>query len=422
MEHPTTDADPPGVPSFREALRWWFKLGCISFGGPAGQIALMHDELVERRGWISESRFLHALNYCMLLPGPEAQQLATYIGWTLHGVRGGIAAGVLFVLPSLLLLLLLSWAYVAYRHVPAIDDILGGLRAAVVAIIAMAALRLGGRMLKRPRQWAIAAMALLCLLWLSVPYPLLIALAAVAGVLFLRAPLPARETNAVATDGPGPRYRGLPAVVAGCVVSWCVVFALLPAGVLRDMALFFSKAAFLTFGGAYAVLPYINAAAVTQYGWLTPGQMVDGLALGESTPGPLIMVVAFVGFVGGWQASSGTHPLMLGLAGGLVATFFTFLPSFLLVLAGAPWIAASRTRIHLAAPLAGINAAVIGFIIHLAIAFGQATFMDQGRLDLFHVLLGAIAFLALRSGAAGMITTLLLCALAGLLRGAFAGP
>ena len=420
--HPA-DLLPATAPRFGEALRWWLKLGCISFGGPAGQIALMHDELVEKRRWIDEARFVHALNYCMLLPGPEAQQLATYIGWRLHGVRGGVAAGVLFVLPSLLLLLALSWLYIAYHHLPAIQDVLLGLRAAVVAIIAAAAWRLAARLLERPLQWAIALLALLGLLWGRLPYPWLIALAAGIGWLGLRgtaAALPTAGTAPMAVRAPAA-WRAAAIVFGICLLLWTAVYLLLPAGTLREMALFFTRAAFLTFGGAYAVLPYVNAAAVQQYGWLAQGQMVDGLALGETTPGPLIMVVAFVGFLGGWQ-SHPEAPLAMALAGGLVATLYTFLPSFLLVLAGAPLIEASRGRAGLAAPLAGIQAAVIGVIAHLALTFGRATLLPEGRLDVFALLLAAIALWGMRRHGLGVAAILLLCALAGLLRGAWALP
>ena len=401
-------------PPFADALRWWFKLGWISFGGPAGQIAIMHDELVERRRWLDEQGFLRALNYCMLLPGPEAQQLATYIGWRLHGVRGGIAAGVLFVLPSLLLLLLLSWLYVAYQHLPALAHVLDGLRPAVVAIIAAAAWRLGRKILKQPAQWAIAVAAFIALAWLRLPFPLLIGLAALAGWAFLRAPATSKPASIQKPSG--FRWQTTLKLLAVCAALWLAGFLLLPAGTLRDMALFFSKAAFLTFGGAYAVLPYVDAAATQHYGWLQPGQMMDGLALGETTPGPLIIVVAFVGFVGGWNSAAG-DPLALAIAGGLVATFFTFLPSFLLVLAGAPLIEASGRRTRFDAPLAGINAAVIGVIAHLALAFATHTFWRGGQLDVFNLLLAIAALLALVRFKLGVVPVMLLCALIGLLRG-----
>lgn len=412
------------MPGFGEALRWWFKLGWISFGGPAGQIALMHEELVERRRWIDEPRFVNALNYCMLLPGPEAQQLATYIGWTLHGMRGGVAAGVLFVLPSLLLLVLLSWVYVAFRHLPAVGDVMQGLRAAVVAIVIAALWRLAGSLLKRPLQWVIAVMALLALAWLKVPYPLLIALAALAGWLGLRSAAKDAHARSGETASiphhPNNVWRSAANVLATCLLLFLIAYVSLPAGTLREMALFFTRAAFLTFGGAYAVLPYVNAAAV-QHGWLAQGQMVDGLALGETTPGPLIMVVAFVGFVGAWQLHPDA-PLAMGIAGALAATFFTFLPSLLLVLGGAPLIEATRRHDAFVAPLAGIQAAVIGVIAHLALMLGQATFVRDGQWDVFAIALAAIALWALRGMRLGAVTVIVLCALAGFLRGSFALP
>ncbi len=407
----------PARPGFAEALRWWFKLGCISFGGPAGQIALMHDEMVERRRWIDEEGFVRALNYCMLLPGPEAQQLATYIGWRLHGVRGGVAAGALFILPSLLLFLLLSWAYVVWQHVPAVEHAMAGLRPVVVAIIAMAAWRLGRRMLKRPAHWTIAAGGFIGLAWLGLPFPLLVALAAAAGALLLRpgasrAPPPSSPR----AGAPSP-WRLLPKALLACAFLWGMAFVLLPAGTLATMALFFTQAAFLTFGGAYAVLPYIDAAAVGRYGWLAPGQMLDGLALGETTPGPLIMIVTFVGFVGAWNLGEGD--LGMALAGGLVATLFTFIPSFLLVLAGAPLVEASGRHSRLDAPLAGIGAVVIGVIAHLAFRFGNSTFRPDGRFDPFALLLAVMALLAMARWRIGVLPLMVAGVLAGLARHLF---
>ena len=379
--------------AFGAALRFWLYLGFVSFGGPAGQIAIMHRELVERRGWISERRFLHALNYCMVLPGPEAQQLATYIGWLLHGTWGGIVAGALFVLPSLAILAALSWIYVTYGAVPAVAAVLYGVKPAVVAIVLAAAWRIGTRALRHPLLWAIAAAALLALAVLGAPFPVVILGAGVVGFIGARvapkvfdAPLhtPAQGTPTAAViddDTPPPAHaRFSPArlarVVAVFVAIWALAMALLAAsfgwrGDLTQMGRFFTQAALLTFGGAYAVLPYVFQAAVEHYGWVTAPQMMDGLALGETTPGPLIMVVAFVGFVGAWsKAVLGPDALVAaGMAGATVATFFTFLPSFLFILAGGPLIERTRDEPHLTAPLTAITAAVVGVIVNLALFF-----------------------------------------------------
>ncbi|HSW84094.1 MAG TPA: chromate efflux transporter, partial [Usitatibacter sp.] len=311
----------PTAPSFREALRFWLKLGFISFGGPAGQIAIMHRELVERRRWISERRFLHALNYCMLLPGPEAQQLATYIGWLLHGTKGGIVAGGLFVLPSLVLLIALSWIYVRFGSVPAIAAILYGVKPAVVAIVLAAAWRIGSRALHNAALWAVAIAAFLALFAADAPFPLVIAVAAAVGFVGGRL---APRAFALTAHGPAKAKGSGPAVIDDetptpehakysaprlvrmtfvFVSLWAIVLASLVAlvgwrGDLAQMGWFFTKAALVTFGGAYAVLPYVIQGAVEDYAWLAAPQMIDGLALGESTPGPLIMIVAFVGFLG----------------------------------------------------------------------------------------------------------------------------
>ena len=361
-------------PSFGQALAWWLKLGCISFGGPAGQVAVMHRELVERRRWIGEGRFLHALNYCMLLPGPEAQQLATYIGWLLHGIPGGVAAGALFVLPSFGLLMALSAAYVAWGAFPAAVTVLATVKAAVVAVVIAAAWRIGRRALKAPLAQAVAAAALSASL-LGVPFPALVAGGAVAGALGARwMPRP---------GGHGAKSTGGPAVIddaapppAHAAASWARSLGILATALvigagtwlvlpdpLRAMAVFFTGSALLTIGGAYAVLPYVTAGAVA-HGWLTAPQIMDGLALGESTPGPLIMVVAFVGWLGA------------GAAGAAVATLYTFLPSFVFILLGAPVVERTRHLPAVHAPLAGITAAVVGVILHLGVVFGQHALVD----------------------------------------------
>ena len=445
---------PPAVP-FREALAFWLRLGFISFGGPAGQIAIMHRELVDRRRWISEGRFLHALHYCMLLPGPEAQQLATYLGWLMHRTRGAIAAGVLFVLPSLVLLIALSWAYLAFGHLPMVAAFFEGIRPAVAAIVLQAVWRVGGRALPPPRRgpwlWAIAVLAFLALSVAGLPFPAVIAAAALAGWLGARwvpeqfAPAGAAAHGAAAPgagagstrtpaliddDTPPPPHARpsrarLARVLLAAAVLWLVPMAAIVAaqgwqGTLAQMGWFFTKAALLTFGGAYAVLPYVHQAAVDHYQWLTAAQMVDGLALGETTPGPLIMVVAFVGFVGGW-----THAVLPGpwlpagaaLAAG-VATWFTFLPSFIFILAGGPLVEATRGRQGWTAPLAAITAAVVGVIASLGLFFvglvARGTGTGAGGLDLPALGLMAVALALLVRSRLGVIPVILLCGFAGI--------
>jgi chromate transporter len=407
-------------PTWREALKFWFWLGCISFGGPAGQIALMHEELVVRRRWISEKRYLHALHYCMLLPGPEAQQLATYTGWLMHGTRGGIAAGALFVLPSLVLLIVLSWAYTAWGQHPWGQALLWGLKPAVTALVLQAAHRLALRTLKARWLWALAVLSLLGMLW-GVPFALIIAGAAATGYYMSRQPtsgaVAAQDTHPEKTivNSPPPATRPAPAwldddtpppahthyshprlvrALAWGVGLWAVTLGLIAlvfglGHTLTHMGGFFTQAALLTFGGAYAVLPFVTQAAVVQYGWLSAAQMMDGLALGESTPGPLIMVVAFVGFLGGHSQALFGQPVMGGIVAACLVTWFTFLPSFVFILAGGPLVESTRHMPSLAGPLQGIMAAVIGVIVHLAGVFARQTWLPGG----WHMLpdLGAIA-------------------------------
>jgi chromate transporter len=391
--------------SFREALRFWLRLGFISFGGPAGQIAVMHRELVERHRWISERRFLHALNYCMVLPGPEAQQLATYIGWLLHGTRGGLVAGGLFVLPSLVILIALSWIYIRFGQVPAIAAVLHGVKPAVVAIVLAAAWRIGSRTLHHPLLWGIAAAAFAALAVAHLPFPVVILGAGLTGivagrawprVLRPRAHAPAigkGAASAIDDDTPPPAHARFSrmrftVLVAVFLLIWATALALLAwrfgwRGDLTQMGWFFTQAALLTFGGAYAVLPYVLQGAVETYGWMTAAQMIDGLALGETTPGPLIMVVAFVGFVGGWTREAlGPGAALAGaLAGACVATFFTFLPSFFFILAGGPLVEGTRDDIRLAAPLTAITAAVVGVIVNLALFFAWRVFWPESTPD-----------------------------------------
>ncbi|WP_290575508.1 chromate efflux transporter [Ketobacter sp.] len=390
--------------SLKQAFGYWLKLGFISFGGPAGQISMMHQELVDKRRWISEQRFLHALNYCMVLPGPEAQQLATYIGWLLHGVKGGIMAGALFVLPSLLLLMLLSWIYLAFGDLPLVAGILYGIKPAVTAIVLLAAWRIGSRALKHWYLWGIAGLSFLAMAVFQVPFPAILLGAALLGWMGMRW-LPhifqaavahgPRKSNGVVDaligdHSPVPeharfsRQRLVMTVLVGLGLWWLVMGLLWatvgPAHDLSLMGWFFTKAALLTFGGAYAVLPYVVQGGVEHYGWLSATQMMDGLALGETTPGPLIMVVAFVGFVGGWtKAVLGPDALVLGGAlAACVVTFFTFLPSFLFILLGGPLVEASRNQLKLTAPLTGITAAVVGVILNLALFFGEHVLFPDG--------------------------------------------
>jgi chromate transporter len=429
----------PRPVSLREAFGFWLKLGFISFGGPAGQIAIMHAELVERRRWISEKRFLHALNYCMLLPGPEATQLATYIGWMMHRTWGGLVAGGLFVLPSVFILIALSWLYLAYGEVPAIAGLLYGIKPAVVAIVLAAAWRIGTRALKHPALWLISVAAFLAVGIFSVPFPYVVLAAALAGALGGRfAPQVFAGVGAhgaaahhygpaiIDDDTPTPEHaryrpRRLAAVLAAGIGIWAAALGALVLavgwhGTLAQMGWFFTKAALLTFGGAYAVLPYVYQAAVEQHQWLTATQMIDGLALGETTPGPLIMVVAFVGFVGGWtQALFGAeHLFFAGAAAAVVATFFTFLPSFLFVFAGAPLVEATHGDLKFTAPLTGITAAVVGVIVSLAVFFAQHVFFDAAALDWASIVLAAATLLALTRFKAGLIPVILACGAAGL--------
>lgn len=408
---------------FAAALRFWFKLGCISFGGPAGQIALMHRVLVEEKRWISEARFLHALNYCMLLPGPETQQLATYLGWLMHRSPGGIAAGLLFILPSLILLLALSWLYLAYGHSPLLGGVFYGIRPVVTAIVLHAAWRIGGKTLRHPALWALAAAAFLALTLGRLPFPLVLLAAAVTGwslghwrPAWLGRAHGQPEKTAKTTppaliddawQAPHTRFRlsRLLWVVAIGGGLWLAGMLALRAGfgsgqLLPQLAGFFTQAALLTFGGAYAVLSYVQQAAVAHYGWLSGSQMIDGLALGETTPGPLIMVVAFVGFVAGWNGQPlGSEQVLAGaLLAGTVATAFTFLPSFVFILAGAPLVESTRGDWRLQAPLTAITAAVVGVIANLAWYFAGETLWPAGQFDPLAGLLLAGAALALWRG------------------------
>jgi len=433
---------PPSAPAavgFRRAVRYWLRLGFISFGGPAGQIAIMHRELVEERRWISERRFLHALNYCMLLPGPEAQQLATYIGWLMHRTWGGIVAGALFVLPSLVILIALSWIYVRYGDVPLIAGLLYGVKPAVTAIVLFAAWRIGSRVLRHPLLWGLALLAFVAIFAFRVPFPAIVLGAGVLGWLGARF-----MPRAFDSHGPGASMQAAPAligddtprassaraawitlvrVIAVFVLLWGAVIGVLALlqgwhATLTQMAWFFSKAALLTFGGAYAVLPYVFQAAIEHYGWLTTPQMIDGLALGETTPGPLIMVVTFIGFVGAWNTELAVagSPLGGAVLAAVVVTFFTFLPSFMFILAGAPLIEATHGQLRFTAPLTGITAAVVGVIVNLAMFFAMHVWWPQslgGRTDWVAIALSVAAFAALARFRIGVVPVIAVAAFVG---------
>jgi chromate transporter len=416
--------EPARTVSFSEAFRFWVKLGFISFGGPAGQIAIMHRELVERRRWIGEERFLHALNYCMLLPGPEAQQLAVYIGWLMHRTLGGVVAGAFFVIPSIFVLLVLSYVYAAYGHVPAVQGVLSGFKPVVVAIVVEAMLKIGGRALKRRAHFAIAATSFVAIYFLRVPFPLIVLAAGLVGLagarfwpdVFAVAVRPkvasssetADETLPLALDDhdPSPAHT-LPSrartarVLAVGLALWALPLAALAlwrgwGSLHAEEYRFFTQAALVTFGGAYAVLAYVTQAAAGPFGWITPHQAVDGLALAETTPGPLIMVLQFVGFMAAWNHPEGLSPATSAVVGGLVTTYTTFLPSFLFIFLGAPYIEVLRGDRRLTGALTGVTAAVVGVILNLAIVFGAAVIWPAG-------LTGGTNWLALAMSAAAFV-------------------
>jgi chromate transporter len=431
---------PPAI-GYKEAFLFWLKLGFISFGGPAGQIAIMYQELVERRRWISERRFLHALNYCMLLPGPEAQQLATYLGWLMHRTTGGIVAGLLFILPSLLLLILLSWLYMRFGQLPVVSAVLYGIKPAVTAIVLFAAYRIGSRALKNVLLWTLAALAFGAIFILHAPFPLIILIAALIGALGGRfapqyftvggghgATAHSAGKALIDDDTPIPdhaRFRWSRLLIISMIglLFWGGVMAFLYAeygwdGTLTQMGWFFTKAALLTFGGAYAVLPYVYQGAVEHYHWLNAAQMMDGLALGETTPGPLIMIVTFVGFLGGWNAMpmGVDTSLLSGVIAALVVTFFTFLPSFLFILAGAPLIESTHGNLKFTAPLSAITAAVVGVIVNLAVFFAGHILFPQGlsgTFDAVAAMITVLALLALFRYKIGIITMIAACGVLG---------
>jgi chromate transporter len=439
----TTAAAPatPATPSLGEAFKYWLKLGFISFGGPAGQIAMMHQELVEKRRWISEHRFLHALNYCMLLPGPEAIQLAIYIAWLMHGIGGAIMAGVLFFLPAFVLLSALAAVYLNFGDIPAVAGIFYGIKPAVVAVVLFAAWRIGSKAIKNEVLAAIAALAFIGIFFFKIDFPWIVLAAAILGAIggkFAPAKFKGGGGHGASRkqygpaliddDTPPPAHANfswgkLAVTTVIFVAIWAAAMVMLGGSkTLFDMGEFFTAAAFLTIGGAYAVLPYVYQGAVEHFGWLTGPQMMDGLALGETTPGPLIMVVTWVGYIGGVTKEVFANPIAAGLAGATAATFFTFLPSFLFILAGGPLVEASRGDIKFTAPLTAITAAVVGVILNLAVFFAWHTFWPQatdaapftGPFEWIQVAVAIVAFLALWKYKADIMKVIGACALLGL--------
>ena len=427
------------APSFGEAFRFWLKLGLISFGGPTGQIAIMQSELVDRKRWISQSRFLHALNYCMLLPGPEAQQLATYIGWLLHKTAGGIVAGALFVIPSIFVLWTLSYIYAAYGGVPWIAAIFYGLKPVVVAIVTAAVIRIGRRTLKNEVMWTIAVLAFIAIFFCGAPFPAIIIAAGLLGLIggkFWPGKFDVVSTNhgngnsareiSVIDDGHAPPAHTRPSVGRAIRVSiiWLAVWwtPVLVAAVVFGTrhtifreGIFFSKAAVVTFGGAYAVLPYVAQHAVTAFGWLKPGQMMDGLGLAETTPGPLIMVLQFVGFMGGWNQPGQLSPLAAATLGALVTTWVTFTPCFLWVFLGGPHIEQLRGNKRISMALSAVTAAVVGVVLNLAVWFAVHVVHPDSGMDWFALGLGLAALLAMVRWKVGVIPVIIAGGVIGLI-------
>jgi len=437
-----SNTKPQSVP-LAEAFIYWLKLGFISFGGPAGQISIMHHDLVEKKRWISENRFLHALNYCMVLPGPEAQQLAVYIGWLMHRTWGGIIAGSLFFLPSFFILTGLAWIYMAYGTVPAVAGALYGIKPAVVAIVLFATYRIGSRALKNNVLWFIAAMAFIAIFALKLPFPVIVLSAGLIGYFGGRMSPQHFKVGGghgnsdisfgpalIDDDTPTPEHaifswaRMARVVVIGIAI-WIVAMAGLVVqfgwdAAFTQMGWFFTKAALLTFGGAYAVLPYVYQGAVEHYHWLTPTQMIDGLALGETTPGPLIMVVTFVGFVGGWvsQVFGPNAIFASSFVAAVVVTLFTFLPSFIFIFMGGPFIETTHGNLKFTAPLSAITAAVVGVIFNLALFFAYHVFWPlglSGRIDWFSIALTAAASVAVFRFKLNVIPVILACGVLGML-------
>jgi chromate transporter len=450
---PVTNIQPAGRHiSFAEAFRFWVKLGFISFGGPAGQIAIMHRELVERRRWLGEERFLHALNYCMLLPGPEAQQLAIYIGWLLHRTWGGIVAGAFFVIPSIFVLLGLSYVYAAYGNIPAVAGVLSGFKPVVVAIVVEAVLKIGGRALKRRAHFLIAAAAFVSIYFLHVPFPLIVLAAGLVGLFGARlwpgvfaAAKPRTKEADKKTEGEGGAPDALPLVIDDhapppahtlpsrsrslkILALGLTLWALPLAGIVlwrgwgslhAQEYRYFTQAALVTFGGAYAVLAYVTQAATGPFGWMTKVQAVDGLALAETTPGPLIMVLQFVGFMAAWNNPQGMNQTASAIAGALITTYVTFLPCFLFIFIGAPYIEKLRGNKNLTGALTGVTAAVVGVILNLALVFGATVIWPQGLsggVNWFAAVLSVLSFVALYRLKANVLWVVLAGGVVGLIR------
>jgi chromate transporter len=384
--------------SFGEALRFWIKLGFISFGGPAGQIAIMQKELVDNKKWIDQDDFLHALNFCMLLPGPEAQQLATYIGWRMHGIRGGIAAGAFFVIPSIFFLLVLSYIYAAFGNLPQVSAVLDGFKAVVVAIVVEAILKIAKKAFKGYRHIVIAFLSFVAIYFLQVPFPLIVFGAALLGIFLLKSNNKTADAEENFKPAPVRKSRILKILLV-CFGLWLVPFlTVLAAFGAENIALktyiFFSQAAFVTFGGAYAVLAYVNQAVVSA-GWITSAQAVDGLALAETTPGPLIMVLQFIGFMTGWNNHANFQQTSFAVLCALLTTFATFLPSFFFIFVGAPYIENLRHNRNLTSALSGVTASVVGVILNLALMFGATVIFPENQTNYFGLLLAVLSLIAL---------------------------
>jgi chromate transporter len=436
--------------SFGEAFRFWVKLGFISFGGPAGQIAIMHKELVDKRRWLSDERFLHALNYCMLLPGPEAQQLAIYIGWLMHRTWGGIVAGFFFVFPSIFILLTLSYIYAAYGNVPFVAGVLSGFKPIVVAIVVEAVIKIGGKALKRWAHFVIAGLAFISIYFLHVPFPLIVLAAALIGLGGVKlmpdvfAAKPKTKEADKKTEGEGEFLEELPLVIddhapppehtlpnkgrvfrilAVGVTLWLIPFFAVALwrgwdSIHAQEYRFFTQAALVTFGGAYAVLAYV-AQAAPNYGWMSSSQAVDGLALAETTPGPLIMVLQFVGFMAAWNNPQGFDQTTSGILGALITTYVTFLPCFLFIFIGAPYIEVLRGNKKLNGALSGVTSAVVGVVLNLALVFGAAVISPNGmsgNIDWFSAAMSIAAFVALYKFKADVLLVVLVGGIIGLLR------
>jgi len=430
------EPDRRAAPSFAEAFKFWLKLGFISFGGPTGQIAIMQTELVEKKKWISQLRFLHALNFCMLLPGPEAQQLAIYIGWLLHKTWGGIVAGAFFVIPSIFILWGLSFIYAAFGNIPWIAAIFYGLKPAVTAIVLTAVIRIGRKALKNEVMWTLAALAFIAIYFFKTPFPAIILSAGVigfAGGLLWKSKFenaskenPTSEASVISDEQESPAHARPNLSRAFWVSIVWLTLSLTPTlliGALRGWdstlfkeGLFFSKAAVVTFGGAYAVLPYVTQQALFHYGWLKPGQMLDGLGLAETTPGPLIMVLQFVGFMGAWQHPEGLPPLLAATIGALVTTWATFTPCFLWIFLGGPYIEQLRGNSRLTSTLSAITAAIVGVVLNLAVWFALHVFFPAtGTVDWFAIILCIAAFVAIARYKIDIVAVIIGAGLFGLL-------